>query len=215
MRLVIEQGEQAGLEFRLARPSILIGRTQEADITLAEQGVSRQHARLEQGPEGWVVTDLGTTNGTCVNGRQIPPNKPIPIQPGDRLSIGSSVLALQASSRPEPSSSQPPRQPLIAVAGAILFVLALAAVITLLVILLQPGETTVPTPTQGNPIEQLITAVPLPTEMQEVVPSVIPLIPTEFRLFPGAPTETPPPLTDRTQGDDLPLRTNAGGEVGP
>ncbi len=201
MKLVIEQGERAGQELRLSGPSFIIGRGQDSGFVLTEHGVSRQHARLERGPQGWTVTDLGTTNGTFVNGRQIPAHRPIPLQPGDRLSIGSTVLALQRVSSPASPTSRARRHPLVSVIGAILFLLVLAALVTALVIVLQPGETATPTPTQGNPLEQLITVVPVPTQLQEVIPSVVPLIPTEFRLFPLPPTETPSPLAVRGQSN--------------
>jgi hypothetical protein len=210
MKLVFEQGEQAGQELHLSNPALLIGRGADSDVVLAEQGISRQHARLERGARGWAVTDLGTTNGTFVNEQRIPPREPVPLGPGDRLRIGSSVLALQRDPQPESQSQPAPGpepaasagvRPLLAVGGAILFLLALAGVVALVVMVLQPGESTVPTPTQGNPIEQLITVVPVPTEMEGIVTSVVPLIPTEFHLFPPAATETPPPPAAGTQGD--------------
>jgi hypothetical protein len=216
VKLVFEQGEQAGQEIQLSHPAILIGRGADSDVVLAEQGISRQHARLEQDARGWSVTDLGTTNGTFVNGRRIPAREPVALQPGDRLTIGSSVLVLQQAPQPQqpPAPAAPAvRNPLLAIGGAILFLLALAAVVTLLVVVLQPGESTVPTPTQGNPIEQLITAVPVPTEIEGVVTSIVPLIPTEFHLFPPAATETPPPPAASTQGDGE-RGHGAGGQQG-
>lgn len=215
MKLVVEQGERAGQEFRLSRPSIFIGRGEDSDIVLAEQGVSRRHARLAQGPQGWTVTDLGTTNGTFVNGRRIPDSEPIPVQPGDRLSIGSSVLALQQVSPAPAAASRSRRNPLISILGAILFLLVLAAAVAALVVALRPGEPTTPTPTQGNPLEQLITVVPIPTQLQEVIPSVVPLIPTEFRLFPVPPTETPSPLAARGHRNPDQLMGIANGEGSP
>lgn len=208
MKLVIEQGERAGQDIPLSRPAILIGRGQDNDVALAEQGISRQHARLDQDARGWTVTDLDTTNGTFVNEQRIPPREPVPLGPGDRLRIGSSVLCLQPSQQPQPQSrataapkTLASRHPLLAVGGAALFLLALAAAVALVVLVLQPGETTVPTPTQGNPVELLITAVPVPTQMEGIVTSIVPLIPTEFRLFPPAATETAPPPAAGTQGD--------------
>ena len=201
MKLVVEQGKQAGQEFRLSRPTVLLGRDPDSDIALTEQGVSRHHARLEQSPQGWTVIDLGATNGTFVNGRRIPPHKPIPIQPGDRLSISNTVLALQEVSQPVQPALRAQRHPLVSVAAAALFLLVLAAMVTLLVIVLQPEEPTAPTPTQGNPVEQLMTVVPVPTQLEGVLPSVVPLIPTELHIFPSAPTETPSPLVIRPEGE--------------
>jgi pSer/pThr/pTyr-binding forkhead associated (FHA) protein len=217
MKLVFEEGERAGQALQLARPAMLIGRGADSDVVLAEQGISRQHARLEQDAQGWTVTDLGTTNGTFVNGRRIPSREPVPLQPGDRLQIGSSVLVLQRASQPRQAPAPAAlvaRNPLLAIGGAVLFLLVLAGVVALLVVVLQPGESTVPTPTQGNPIEQLITAVPVPTEIEGIVTSVVPLIPTEFHLFPPAATETPPPPAAGTQGDGERGHGQGGGQNG-
>jgi hypothetical protein len=204
MRLLAEQGELAGQDFALARPTITLGRGRENDIVLLEHGVSRQHARIDQTPQGWMLTDLGSTNGTFVNGQPIRAHEAYLLQPGDRVTMGAAVLVAQeieasepptphrAGLAPEPKVRQKPR-PALVVAGAVVLVVVLVGIVALLVILLQPGEETVTTPTPGDPLEDMMTVLPVPTEFQDVVTSVVPMIPTGLPIFPKGATSTPPP----------------------
>jgi len=52
-------------------------------------GVSRHHARVLRHDNGFAVTDMGSTNGTYVNGRAAPYNQPVPLNNGDTLSFGA------------------------------------------------------------------------------------------------------------------------------
>jgi hypothetical protein len=74
-----------------------IGREPECDMTLADETVSRWHASLERaGAGGWLLADLGSTNGTRLNGWRV--TRPIPVRPGDMVSFGSATYVL--SDRP-------------------------------------------------------------------------------------------------------------------
>jgi hypothetical protein len=64
-----------------------IGREPGCDMTLADMTVSRWHAGLNRGDDGWLLADLGSTNGTRLNGWRI--GRPVPIRPGDQVSFGS------------------------------------------------------------------------------------------------------------------------------
>ena len=66
----------------------IIGKQEElVDYCLEEDTVSRLHLRLDQEGEEYLVTDLNSTNGTAVNGRQLEANETVPIRPGDELLI--------------------------------------------------------------------------------------------------------------------------------
>lgn len=194
MRLVVEQGKLAGYGFDLERSEIVIGRGQDCDIVLDEHQVSRQHARLQHTPRGWTLVDLGSTNGTQVNGQPLRANQPYTLQPGDRVTLGNSVLVLQ---RPEADAAHSPKGPqkgkphpaLLAAVG-LLIVAVLAGIVVGLVLLLQdkeeetaPGgldpldqvEELLPLPTV---IEGIATALPIPTELEEFATAMP--IPTEF-----------------------------------
>jgi hypothetical protein len=70
---------------------VVLGRHPDCDIAIADDAVSRHHARLRRTPEGWDVLDLGSTNGTWLNGRRI---TSAVAQPGDELSLADYVMRL-------------------------------------------------------------------------------------------------------------------------
>ncbi|MCW4466658.1 DUF3662 and FHA domain-containing protein [Glutamicibacter sp. MNS18] len=63
--------EVGGQRYALHHPSIVLGRSNSTDIPIEDPGVSRQHFRVEKRQNGYVVVDLGSTNGTYVDGRRI------------------------------------------------------------------------------------------------------------------------------------------------
>jgi hypothetical protein len=69
-----------------------IGRELACDMTLADQTVSRWHASLHQGPDGWLLADLGSTNGTRLNGWRV--TSPTPVAAGDLVSFGDVTFVL-------------------------------------------------------------------------------------------------------------------------
>lgn len=58
----------------------------------AALGVSRRHARLLHGDDGWLLEDLSSTNGTYVNGLRLEPSEPTALHDGDSLHLGSLLL---------------------------------------------------------------------------------------------------------------------------
>jgi DNA-binding NtrC family response regulator len=73
---------------------LLVGRDDDADIRLVDGRASRQHARITVDGERITVIDLGSANGTRLRDASIEPNRPVPIQPGDVISIGGTMLIL-------------------------------------------------------------------------------------------------------------------------
>jgi hypothetical protein len=73
--------------------SFTIGRTQECDLRIADLSVSRRHAQLDRDEDGWLLSDLGSHNGTRVNGWLV--REPVPVRPGDVLQFGSAVFVIQ------------------------------------------------------------------------------------------------------------------------
>jgi pSer/pThr/pTyr-binding forkhead associated (FHA) protein len=84
--LLAGDGLQPGRVFPLSRNSTLIGRADNADIRLAHAAVSGEHARITTVGLGFEIEDLGSVNGTFVNGQRITRGK---LQRGDRLLLGS------------------------------------------------------------------------------------------------------------------------------
>jgi pSer/pThr/pTyr-binding forkhead associated (FHA) protein len=198
VRLVVEQGSMAGQIVPLQGGAIVVGRGEGSDLRLAETGMSRQHARFQSGPQGWTVVDLGSTNGTFVNGQRLPAHQPYLLRPGDRITMGGAVLVVQpgephsAAPAEVPQPEQPSRRPrpALLVAGAVALIVVLVGIVILLVTLLQPEPEPV-TPTVAGPLDQITTAFPVPTGLQGVMTSVATLLPTGFPLLPSGPTPTP------------------------
>jgi hypothetical protein len=66
----------------------LIGRSRDCDIVLDDSNVSRRHAEISRsGTDGWLIKDLGSTNGVRVNGRTV--DGPHPLESGDRVELGT------------------------------------------------------------------------------------------------------------------------------
>ena len=71
----------------LASARVTLGRESRNDITIPDINVSRTHAEISLSPQGaWVITDLGSTNGTYVNGRAVASQ---PLNEGDHIAMGS------------------------------------------------------------------------------------------------------------------------------
>jgi hypothetical protein len=64
-----------------------IGRDASCDLAIADMTVSRRHAQLERTPEGWLLSDLESTNGTRVNGWRV--RGKVPVRAGDLVSFGN------------------------------------------------------------------------------------------------------------------------------
>ena len=71
---------------------IVVGRSSDLDMVLVEEMVSRKHARIAYENEAIVIEDLGSTNGTLLNGEAVV--EPIRLRPGDRVQFGQTVMEL-------------------------------------------------------------------------------------------------------------------------
>jgi hypothetical protein len=78
--------------YRLETNPVTIGRAADNTVVIEDRRVSRHHAELEQADGRWVLRDLGSTNGTAVNGRLI---KETTLQDGDRISFGGFEVIFQ------------------------------------------------------------------------------------------------------------------------
>lgn len=84
--LVAYEGELEGERWVLDQEQVTIGRAGDCDIVLPRRQVSRYHAVIERVDEGCVLRDLGSKNGTYVNGRQIG-EEPYRLKDGDEIQI--------------------------------------------------------------------------------------------------------------------------------
>jgi pSer/pThr/pTyr-binding forkhead associated (FHA) protein len=91
-RLLVERaaGLQNGSEYELAE-DLLLGRGSQVDVQLEDPFASSRHARIVRQGQLAVIEDLGSTNGTLLNGE--PLRGPQPLHPGDRIRIGDSEFS--------------------------------------------------------------------------------------------------------------------------
>jgi eukaryotic-like serine/threonine-protein kinase len=79
----------------LTRVVVKLGRESDNDVVLPDEGVSRHHVRIQATSLGWEVVDLGGTNGTWLNDRQMNANEAAAISPGSQLRVGPYKLTLK------------------------------------------------------------------------------------------------------------------------
>jgi FHA domain len=104
--LEIVEGEEAGRQTELTGP-IEIGRDASSSLALQDDQMSRHHARVSAQGDLALVEDLGSTNGTYVNGQKI--EGPREVRPGDQIRVGLTVLELRTAQevQRQPSAVQP------------------------------------------------------------------------------------------------------------
>ncbi len=89
--VLVKSGFYEGLEVNVDRDWLVIGRGRSADLVIAEPTISRAHAAIGYEPAGFYLQDLGSTNGTKVNGQRSPLAR---LKDGDDLQLGRLQLRI-------------------------------------------------------------------------------------------------------------------------
>lgn len=98
-RLIVRRGPQPNQIYELSKDSISLGRDITNDIVINDPEVSRHHGRLIRGGGGYTMEDLGSTNGTFINGQRL--NGARPLNGGDTMGLGETVtLSYEAALMP-------------------------------------------------------------------------------------------------------------------
>src|SRR5512140_1991998 len=106
-RLNIQGSENSWVYTIPTRPEpVIIGRQAGSDLQLDHQQVSRRHAAIHCAPTECSLEDLGSANGTRLNGQNLTPNVPVPLKPGDSIQIGIFKLDFEQVSVEEPVQPQ-------------------------------------------------------------------------------------------------------------
>lgn len=87
--LIVIRGRSVGHILELQKLPAVVGRAPDVELTLDDVAVSRRHAQLEKTAEGFVIQDLGSTNGVFVNGIRVQRQK---LRDGDRLQVGTTTI---------------------------------------------------------------------------------------------------------------------------
>ena len=97
-------------EFPLTDKSTVVGRRPDCTLRIPTGDVSRQHCEISVGDDEVIVRDLGSSNGTYVNGKRVAESK---LSAGDRLEVGPVVFVVQIEGKPreiKPADVVPPRE---------------------------------------------------------------------------------------------------------
>jgi hypothetical protein len=118
-RLVMSTGPNPGKVFELNMDSMSIGREASNDIVIQDPELSRNHARISRRGGGFVLEDLGSTNGTFINRQRV--TSPRTLSLGDEIGLGENVVIIlqgegaaptvAASARPAAATRQPAPPP--------------------------------------------------------------------------------------------------------
>ena len=92
--LVLLEAGHPGTTYRIRKQTVTIGRLPECDVVVADPGASRRHARVHAEGGEYVLTDLGSTNGTLVNNE---PVRECVLVSGDRITIGTTDIEFRRS----------------------------------------------------------------------------------------------------------------------
>lgn len=102
-RMIVRTGPNPGTTYDLTKEVSLLGRDVSNEIILGDAEISRQHARLTRTPGGYVLEDLGSTNGTFVNGERL--MAPRVLNPGDLVALGENVSLTFDAATPEAAAT--------------------------------------------------------------------------------------------------------------
>lgn len=91
--LVVVEGPLASTVIPLGTAQVTIGRAPDSTLVIDDDYASSRHARVYPGDDGWIVEDLGSTNGTWIDRTRI--TSPTVLPPGVPLRIGRTTLQLQ------------------------------------------------------------------------------------------------------------------------
>ncbi len=109
-RLVVRRGPQPNQVYDLKEDVVNLGRDITNNIVINDREVSRHHLRFMRGPEGYTIEDLGSTNGTFVNGKRV--TGAAALKNGDMIGLGETVTLGYELVRPDAamSGNTPPPQ---------------------------------------------------------------------------------------------------------
>ena len=104
--LALSAGPRSGEALPVPQPVVTVGRAPSCEVVVDDDSVSDRHARLAYEQGGWTVTDLGSTNGTAVEGERLAPNASAPLPYGAALRLGGVHLRFTAVDAADPEAAR-------------------------------------------------------------------------------------------------------------
>ena len=101
-KLITDNGEVLENEFPLDKLPLVLGRGSKCNLRVVDRWASRRHCEIARNNEAIIVRDLGSRNGTLVNGRHITVTS---LKPGDRLTVGMTTFFVSPNSHKSGSSA--------------------------------------------------------------------------------------------------------------
>jgi pSer/pThr/pTyr-binding forkhead associated (FHA) protein len=103
-QLVVRSGPNPGKVFPIIKNEVIIGRDPACEVLIPDAEISRQHATVKLMPDGYVVEDLGSTNGTIVSGKKLEGQHLL--RPGEIIALGEHVsLVFEAQPSMDPDAT--------------------------------------------------------------------------------------------------------------
>ena len=103
--LRVMSGNDQGKVIELNRPTTSVGRGADQMLVIADIAVSRRHLQIQMTPTGYRMQDMGSPNGTMVNGKRV---AEVQLMDGDQIELGNSLLRFEhPPSRPQPEAPPP------------------------------------------------------------------------------------------------------------
>ena len=93
-QLVVTEGTLRGTTVTLGDTPVTLGRAHDSTLVLTDDYASNKHARLMPTAEGWLLEDLGSTNGTYLGSAKV--SRPTAVSVGSAIRIGKTVLELRS-----------------------------------------------------------------------------------------------------------------------
>lgn len=102
----IRAGAFIGEEIPVLAPVVRLGKAAENEIVITDDSVSDRHARLEYDEGAWRLTDVGSTNGTWVEGIRLAADVPTPLHAGVSIRVGGVALQFRTVEQANPAAAR-------------------------------------------------------------------------------------------------------------
>src|SRR5262245_18160824 len=110
LQITLPDGSQ--LDHELTEEAVTIGRAADNTFEIEAAGLSGHHARISSSGGGYVLTDVGSTNGTRLDGSQCEANVEYPLNPGARIMFGSLAAVFDPDNDPASNATEEAQQEL-------------------------------------------------------------------------------------------------------